>query len=69
MKIVAVGRAAWMGWLELATEPVNEITTDMIHEPLGLPIDRYEAAVRNDPLRPCCPNGGPTTMTASGLYV
>jgi endonuclease/exonuclease/phosphatase family metal-dependent hydrolase len=29
VEIVAVGRAAWTGWLELATEPVNEVTTHM----------------------------------------
>lgn len=29
IEIVAGGRAAWTGWLELATEPVDEVTTHM----------------------------------------
>lgn len=29
IEIVATGRADWIGWLELATEPVNEVATHM----------------------------------------
>src|SRR5262245_9849401 len=29
MEIIATGRADWIGWVELATEPVNEISTRM----------------------------------------
>jgi hypothetical protein len=41
IEIVADGRGDWVGWLELATEPVDETSTHMTAQVIDLLADQY----------------------------
>jgi hypothetical protein len=51
IEIVAAGRGDWVGWLELATEPVDETSTRMTTQSstTWVPISRRSWKPRTDP--------------------